>query len=119
MLELFRLIDWVLRLPAGLAERFNAEVRKLETEKDMRYVTSIERTAQERGLAQGRQEGRQEGREQGFLQGEASLLRRQLRRRFERLPSWADERLERASRDELESWAERLIEARALEDVFA
>ncbi len=73
----------------------------------MRYVTSIERLGHERGL------------EQGILQGEASVIKRQLTRRFERLPKWVEERLENASRDELEGWADRVIDAKALEDVFA
>ncbi len=114
VLELFRFIDWVLRLPEPLAQRFNVEFNKLETEKKMRYVTSIERMGHERGLAKGLEQGRS----QGFLQGEASLLKRQLKRRFERLPEWAEKRLEQASRDELEGWADRVIEAKALEDVF-
>ncbi len=74
VLELLRFIDWVLKLPAALAQRFNVEVNKLETEKDMRYVTSFERMGHERGLAKGLEQGRS----QGFLQGEASLLKRQL-----------------------------------------
>ncbi len=69
----------------------------------MRYVTSWER----RGL------------ERGILQGEATLLKRQLKRRFDQLPKWVEERLDRASRDELEGWGDRVIEAKALEDVFA
>ena len=107
VLELFRFIDWVLALPPELANRFKVEVRKLETERQMRYVTSIERLSREEGL------------EQGFLQGEASLLKRLLKRRFERLPEWVEERLERASRDELEGWFDQVFEAKALEDVFA
>jgi hypothetical protein len=42
-----------------------------------------------------------------------------LTRRFEQLPAWAEERLEKASRDELEQWADRVIEAESLEQVFA
>ncbi len=103
VLELFRFIDWVLKLPPWLESRFKDEVRRLETEKDMRYVTSIERL----------------GREEGFLQGEAAVLKRQLKCRFARLPEWVEERLEQANRDELEGWADRVIEAKALEDVFA
>ena len=81
----------------------------------MRYVTSFERIGRERGL----EEGLEKGRQQGFLQGEASVLKRQLKRRFERLPGWVEQRLEQATREELESWADRVIEAKAVEDVFA
>ncbi len=81
VLELFRFIDWVLRkLPEPLAQRFQSEVNKLETEKEMRYGTSIERMGHERGLEQGRN--------QGFLQGEVSVLKRLLKHRFDQLPGW-------------------------------
>ncbi len=115
VLELLRFIDWVLALPPELESRFEDEVRTLEMEKDMRYVTSFERKSREEGL----QQGLEQGRNQGFLQGEASVLKRLLKRRFERLPQWVEERLERANRTELESWVDRAIEAEALEDVFA
>ncbi len=52
-------------------------------------------------------------------QAEASLLKRLLQRRFEELPSWIDERLEQASRQELQGWADRVLDAEQLEDVFS
>ena len=80
----------------------------------MTYITSIERM----GIEKGRQEGRREGRQEGIQQGEAALLRRQLVRRFGSLPSWTEQRLEQASREELERWAERVLEAPTLAEVF-
>ncbi len=62
---------------------------------------------------------REEGREEGLRQGEASLLERQLNRRFVELPKWVLERLEQATREELGRWSERVLEARRLEDVFS
>ncbi len=52
-------------------------------------------------------------------EAEVSLLKRLLRRRFEQLPSWIDQRLEQASRQELEGWADRVLDAERLEDVFS
>lgn len=115
VLNLFWFIDWLMQLPEELEQQFEDVVERLETETSMRYVTSIERRAIKRGLEQGIERGL----EQGILQGEASALRRLLKRRFERLPKWAEERLEGASREELESWFDRVIEAEALEEVFA
>ena len=46
------------------------------------------------------------------------VLKRLLTRRFGPLPAWAEQRLEQASRQELEGWAERVLEAPQLEDVF-
>ncbi|MCP4203966.1 MAG: DUF4351 domain-containing protein [bacterium] len=48
----------------------------------------------------------------------ASILRRLLQRRFHELPGWIDQRLEQASQQELESWADRVLDAKRLEDVF-
>ena len=72
----------------------------------MRYVISVERLSREEGLRQG-------------LQQEASvLLKKLLNRRFGDLPAWVEERLANASREELEYWVERVLEARRLEEVF-
>ncbi len=107
ILDLFRFIDWVLELPQDLEIRFEAELEQLEAERRMRYVTSIERRGIEKGLQQG-------------LQQEASLLlKKLLNRRFGELPAWVEERLANASREELEYWVERVLEARRLEEVFA
>jgi hypothetical protein len=59
--QLFRLIDWMMGLPAGLEQQFQQEVFKIEEDRRMPYVTSVERMALERGKQEGRQEGREEG----------------------------------------------------------
>ena len=43
ILNLFRFIDWVLVLPAGLEERFQVELAPLEAERNVPYITSTER----------------------------------------------------------------------------
>ena len=63
ILELFRVLDWMLRLPPALEEAFIQELTDFEEQTKMPYVTSAERVGHKRGLQQGRQEGRQEGRE--------------------------------------------------------
>ncbi|NEX23334.1 Rpn family recombination-promoting nuclease/putative transposase [Thiorhodococcus mannitoliphagus] len=65
-----------------------------------------------------KQEGLKEGLEQGLSQGEARLLRRQLIRRFGALPAWAEAHLEQASEDELEVWADRVLECATLEEIL-
>ena len=107
VLELFRFIDWILTLPPGLEARFQTELTRLETETQMPYITSIERMGIEQGI------------QQGIQQGEVIMLQRQLVRRFGSLPAWAEQRLVQATRQELESWAERVLEAQQLEDIFA
>jgi hypothetical protein len=54
ILELFRVIDWMMALPAELARSFDQELERFEEEQQMPYVTSIERHGIEKGLQQGR-----------------------------------------------------------------
>lgn len=70
ILNLFHFIDWLLRLPEDLEQLFKQQVEQLEGERQMRYMTSIERIA--------KKEGREEGREEGA----ARLLLRLLQHRF-------------------------------------
>ncbi|EGV28608.1 hypothetical protein ThidrDRAFT_3600 [Thiorhodococcus drewsii AZ1] len=60
----------------------------------------------------------EEWKQQGVSEGEAKLLRRQLVRRFGVLPPWAEAHLEQASEDELEVWADRVLECATLEEVL-
>ena len=68
VIELFRVIDWMMELPSDLSIQFENDVEEFEKETNMKYVTSIERNAIERGRVQGREEGRQEGRHAGLLE---------------------------------------------------
>ncbi len=51
--NLFRFIDWVLDLPKAEEETFKQEVQEMEEERDMPYVSSIERLAREEGRHEG------------------------------------------------------------------
>lgn len=62
--------------------------------------------------------GIEKGIEKGFLTGEAVILRRQLKLRFSPLPTWVDDTLSHATREQLEHWSERILDARSLECVF-
>jgi len=68
VLELFRLIDWMMTLPEALEPLFEQEHLEWEKEKQMPYVTPFERRALEEGRAQGRAEGQAEGLRQGLLE---------------------------------------------------
>lgn len=63
-------------------------------------------------------EGREEGREEGVQTGEQILLQWMLTRRFGQLPNWAQKRLLQANSEQLEQWADRLLDAQTLEAVF-
>jgi hypothetical protein len=53
ILELFRLIDWMVNLPKAEEDQFLREIQRFEEEKQMPYVTSFERLGHERGVAEG------------------------------------------------------------------
>lgn len=67
---------------------------------------------------QGYDEGHDVGREEDRKEERGLILTKLLTRRFGPLPDWARERLARASPSELESWAERVLVAERLEEVF-
>jgi hypothetical protein len=57
ILELFRFIDWILALPEDLTLAFKHALDTFEEQRQMRYVTSIERMGVQQGLQQGVQQG--------------------------------------------------------------
>lgn len=79
------------------------------------------------GVAEGRAEGRSEGLAEGLATGEArgiavgeaSMLRRQLERKFGPLTDLVQTRLQTASAHDLERWGERILTANSVEEVFA
>ncbi|MEO0319010.1 MAG: hypothetical protein RL404_2687 [Pseudomonadota bacterium] len=114
IIDLFRVIDWMMKLPKDSETRFRQTVATMEEEAKMRYVTSIERLAIEEGMAKGVQQGMQ----QGMRCGLAHLLMRQIHRRFGDLPAWAKARMEQASEADLEIWGDRVLTAGSIDAVF-
>ncbi len=53
ILELFRFIDWLMALPEELEHRFDEEIMHYEEEKQMTYITSVERIGIQKGIQQG------------------------------------------------------------------
>ena len=72
----------------------------------------------QRARDEGMERGVEQGMEQGRVQGELAILERQLKRRFGRLPPETVSRLGRASVADLETWAENVLDAETLDDVF-
>ena len=72
------------------------------------------------GLAERlRTEGMQQGMQQGMQKGELNVLLRLLTRRFGPLDSATKLRLQEASSEELERWADNILDAASLDEVFA
>ncbi|MDJ0597624.1 MAG: transposase [Crocosphaera sp.] len=53
ILELFRLIDWMMSLPESIESEFKQEIRNFEEDLQMPYVTSVERLARQEGISEG------------------------------------------------------------------
>lgn len=75
VLELFRVIDWMIQLPKALEQLFWNQVQEIKEKRKMPYVTTGERIGMEKGLKQGRMEGHQEGRREGQLEGRRETAR--------------------------------------------
>jgi hypothetical protein len=116
VLDLYRLIDWVMVMPHELELAFDKKMLAYEEENDMPYITSIERIGMEKGRQEGRQEGRQiglqEGRQQGRKEGQTALIVRLLRSRLGVLPPEMESRLASLTLNQLESLSEIMLDFR-------
>ncbi len=106
VIDLVWMLDWMMSLPKALEEQWRHDVQVLEEEINMPYVSSFERAGIEKGL------------EQGLQRGRVQVLARQLARRFGELPPWARSKLDGATEGELEAWADAILEASSIDDVF-
>jgi len=102
ILELFRVLDWILQLPKDLEREFTRELIAFEEQAKMPYITSIERL--------GRQEGRQEG--------EVAMLMRQIARKFGPPTDTVRERIAGADPETLLEWSDRILTAQTLDEVL-
>ncbi|MCA1596198.1 MAG: transposase [Chloroflexi bacterium] len=86
VLELLRIVDWIMTLPAELELQFTRMIGQLEEERKMSYVTSFERHGIEQGIQQGIEQGVQQGLREAVLVA--------LTAKFAESPSRIAERLE-------------------------
>ena len=101
----------------------------------MPYITSIERLGLEKGIEQGmeqglqqgmqqgiqqgRQQGMRQGMQQGMQQGEATVLNRQLQRKFgDRFTAVHRQRVKEADSEILLDWSEQVLYAQSIDEVF-
>jgi predicted transposase YdaD len=74
--------------------------------------------AAEEWKAEGIQIGQAMGKAEGKAEGKADMLLRQLRRRFDSLPEAVVGKVRNASEDQLNEWADNILDARNLDMVF-
>ena len=97
VLNLFRFLDWLLKLPKALESEFWQELRIYEEERSMPYVTSVERI--------------------GIEKGERSLISRQLNRKLNVLPIALQSQIDRLSLPQLENLGEALLDFGTIVDL--
>ena len=102
---------------AGLTDN---EYRRYQQQyhEDSSIMAGVISRAREEGMQRGMQQGMRQGMKQGRVEGERALLERQLQRRFGLLSPEVASRLGQASAADLETWAENVLEAPTLDDVF-
>ena len=122
ILDLFAVIDWMMRLPNELEQQLWQTIETIEGETKMPYVTSVERLAIQRGMEKGRlegiREGKLEGKREGIREGKIEGLERIFVKRFGPLGEAARERLELATLEQLDLWTDRILDAPTVEAVF-
>lgn len=92
------------------------ERRRYEQEypEEEKAMAGIMQRAREEGIEQGIEQGMQQGR----LEGERAVLQRLLQSRFGPLSTELLDKLEAASANELERWADNVLDAQTLDDLF-
>jgi len=99
-------MDWMLKLPEELAQKFDDFVKQYEADKTMQYVTHIERS----GIEKGRNEGRNEGR--------AEMLLRLLEEKFGTLDSDVQDKVYHLDENSSFEWLKRALTAPTLQEVI-
>ena len=112
----------VLQRPVpGAAVPPGNELKEIESMLAERVVEWT-KTWKEQGIEEGRKEGHKEGRKEGLKEGlkggEIVILERLLTRRFGPLPEAIQMRLRSATTEQLEYWADQVLDAASIEDVF-
>nr|VFJ47937.1 MAG: Putative transposase, YhgA-like [Candidatus Kentron sp. FM]VFJ62057.1 MAG: Putative transposase, YhgA-like [Candidatus Kentron sp. FM]VFK07319.1 MAG: Putative transposase, YhgA-like [Candidatus Kentron sp. FM]VFK07903.1 MAG: Putative transposase, YhgA-like [Candidatus Kentron sp. FM] len=118
ILDLFGVIDWMMRLPDVLEQRLWLDIEAIEGDIKMPYVTSVERLAIQRGMQQGLEKGRLEGRLEGKTEKAATILERLLVKRFGPLNDEIRNRLEVATIEQLDRWIDHIPDAPTIKAVF-
>jgi hypothetical protein len=107
ILELFRVIDWMIRLPDTLEASFLQEIYTYEETKKMPYVTSAERF------------GIEKGHRMGYQKGEADLLLWLIENKFSVDTAEAlRERIASADNESMRRWSARILTAETPDAIF-
>jgi predicted transposase YdaD len=82
------------------------------------WAKGHEQRGQEKGFQEGETLGVARGKAEGRQEGEQVLLQKLLTKRFGPLPAEVLEQLACASTEQIEAWADRVLDAASLDEVF-
>lgn len=99
-----------------LQEAYEMINNRFEEWKERQRLVGVEQ-GMAQGMEQGMEQGEERGEERGRLEGERTVILHQIQRRFGAVPATVRLRLQSASRDELETWADRVLDAGSLDDL--
>lgn len=114
VIDLFRFLSWVFRLPKPLENEFRQELEAYQEETAMVYLTSYDELLIEEGIERGIEQGIEQGKRLATL----ALVQRQLTRRFGELSPETLSQIESLSGEKLESLSEDLLEFQEGEDLM-
>ena len=107
-------LDQLRDLSGDEEARRLAFVRERALRDERSELNAARREEREEGLKSGLEKGREEGR----AEGQVAVLARLLTLKFGELPESVKQCLEQADEAELNLWAERILIADSLEDIF-
>lgn len=110
VLNLFHFLDWILVLPKRLDTEFWMELKAYEQERQMPYITSVERIGYDRGVKEEAQRS---------LERERAFILRLLNRKIGSIPDPTLTEINDLSIAELESLGEALLNFESIEDLSA
>jgi len=102
VLELLRLIEWLVALPPEQERLVERVLKRIEVEQRMASVTSWERM----------------GLQEGELRGQRAMLLKTVRARFGTVPEALERRITAADQDALDSLVDRVSTATSLAEVI-
>ncbi|HEY1147588.1 MAG TPA: DUF4351 domain-containing protein [Pseudoduganella sp.] len=129
-LELYRVIDWLMRLPPPLQttifQQCNDHIRRRQMPFENSLINYWKSEARREGhaeglatgIVEGRAEGWVEGTSEGRIEGQRRMLLAMLEHRFGRLPTEVYERVAAAGQRQLDAWGLALLEAGSIGELF-
>ncbi len=85
--NIFGVIDWMMQLSDEKEMRFNAEMRKIEEEIQMTFMSHFETLTMEKGIEKGIEKGKELGKEMGSILTLRESILDLLRAKHEKIPA--------------------------------